>query len=271
MANYKGYFKDKDGNSIVPAKAEILTVDDIVCKNVLNKYLLMSQEAYTVDLGNNYKGYKLQLNPNTTYTLSIYYNDWVMSGAWIYRLFDSNKNSLIILQSDGISSNDRTYTFTTNSTGIVYFGSLYGGHADRLPKFLSTIDIQLEEGLFATTVAEHKEFSNKQIYSTEEQMIGTWKDGKTLYRKTININMPNGVTQRHNLYDTGLNNIITRKIYGVMYVNANVFPLPMYNLIVNESCLISAANSGSSIDIELNCDFSNYTADITIEYTKTTD
>ena len=107
-------------------------------------------------------------------------------------------------------------------------------------------------------------------YSTEEQVIGTWM-GKPLYRKVININMPNGTTQRHNLYNTGLSGIITRKIYGTMYVSGHMFPLPMYNLIVNESCLIYTTNNGESIDVELNCDFSNYTADIILEYTKIND
>ena len=34
----------------------------------------------------------------------------------------------------------------------------------------------------------------KQTYSTEEQVIGTWTNGKPLYRKVISTTLPNGST-----------------------------------------------------------------------------
>lgn len=46
--------------------------------------------------------------------------------------------------------------------------------------------------------------ANKQIYSTEEARIGTWIDGKPLYKKTVefNIDGANGeITKSHNIQD----------------------------------------------------------------------
>lgn len=42
---------------------------------------------------------------------------------------------------------------------------------------------------------------NKQIYSTEEVKIGTWIDGKTLYKKTIefDINASGQIIKNHNI------------------------------------------------------------------------
>ena len=43
--------------------------------------------------------------------------------------------------------------------------------------------------------------ANKQIYSTEEVKIGTWIDGKTLYKKTIefDINANGQIIKNHNI------------------------------------------------------------------------
>lgn len=134
-----------------------IIVDDVVCKNVLNKELLMNESNYTESLNDNYKGFKLNLKPNTTYTLGCYYYSYVMDGAWECRLFDANKNLVEGIQSSHITKDTVIRTFTTDSTGVMYIGILYG-KTERLINFFSAIDIQIEEGRTATTPINHKDF-----------------------------------------------------------------------------------------------------------------
>lgn len=275
MANYKGYFQDKDGNSIVPSKAEILTVDDIVCKNLMPIF----------NYNKTIYGISFTVNNDNSITLkgtATDYADFYLINSWGSNSIFKTLNGTYTL-SLGINNPDIIFYLVNVTTVVTYTTSQITKNftnqditcamirVNKGATVDTTVYPQLEKGPIKTNHIGYKEFNNKQTYHSYEHVIGTWVDGKTLYRKVINLNMPNGLTERFNEYDTGLNNIITRKIYGVMYVQGNVFPLPIYNLINGESCLISTQNGGKYINIELNCDYSNYNADIIIEYTKTTD
>lgn len=104
-------------------------------------------------------------------------------------------------------------------------------------------------------------------YSTEEQRIGSWIDGKPLYRKIVYINQ----TISH---DTNINHNIANiskitKLYGVAKSGSNIIPLPyshyntVYNmaLLCNETAILFRPGTSQSIN-------ETY---IYIEYTKTTD
>lgn len=107
-------------------------------------------------------------------------------------------------------------------------------------------------------------------YSTTEQVIGTWVDGKPLYRKTLNcgagpnngiVYTPLNVTgaRVHNLYGTGINSA-----GGALPVNS-VRPVDG----INSS--IGAYYNGAQIAIESGTDRSGHTFYITVEYTKASD
>lgn len=108
-------------------------------------------------------------------------------------------------------------------------------------------------------------------YSTSEQVVGTWRDGKTLYRKVINFgNLPNSTNKE---VVTGLtSNESVKTIRGYCYLtNGSVLPLPYVT--TSASYNISCNYNGSTYKIQIGTgsDRSSAVADIIIEYTKTVD
>ena len=113
------------------------------------------------------------------------------------------------------------------------------------------------------------EYLNELLtYSTEEKVVGTWIDGKPLYRKTVNFGaLPNNTTKgiTHNIQN--LNEIIklwgfarsSQSRGGITLPHATTTPISLY-------C------DDTYIGVKAFLDASVYTeAYINIEYTKTTD
>lgn len=151
-------------------------------------------------------------------------------------------------------------------------------------------DIQLEQGTTATTYEPYvedkiyiknnndvyEEFIKKQeeIYSIEEQRIGTWIDGKTIYRKTII-----DTTFRTDFYPIANNIKQFVNQYGYVqrkdYPNSGQFINSRAG--TNMSIQFLASNIDSGIQIDWGSNWKeNYSTlfdkiIITVEYTKTTD
>ena len=114
---------------------------------------------------------------------------------------------------------------------------------------------------------------NDRTYSTTEQVIGKWYNGKPLYRKVISIgNLPNSTTKA---VETGLTinstHCIVTKIYGVAnYSNGITLPLPFCSEATGASVVININNS-NQLNITTGTDRSAATGYIILEYYKTTD
>lgn len=111
---------------------------------------------------------------------------------------------------------------------------------------------------------------NKHNYSTEEQVIGTWIDGKPLYRKTIKIE---NVTASSHVDLTSLNieNLCANKIRGNETQYGIIFGNFCWN---NGSKAFFTQYSPFGNDSNLYYNLSNVSfsyLEFTIEYTKTTD
>ena len=114
----------------------------------------------------------------------------------------------------------------------------------------------------------------KDTYSTEEQVIGTWIDGKPLYRKVINaiptISNSNyqTVTIAHNIND--LKNI--HKCNGFLHNNGNTqtYILPT-DTSATQTIGIREINNTNIVVYSKNDTWSGWIAEIILEYTKTTD
>jgi hypothetical protein len=112
--------------------------------------------------------------------------------------------------------------------------------------------------------------NNLETYSTTEQRIGTWINGKPLYRKVINFGaLPNNTTKNvaHNIANLG--EVIN--VSGSAKSGSNYYPIPLQykgsDSNFNVECLVNA----SSVSMNSNTDRSSYSAYVIIEYTKTTD
>lgn len=118
--------------------------------------------------------------------------------------------------------------------------------------------------------------SSKEVYSTEEQRIGTWIDGKPLYRLTISTTIFTGTSRSAVIYyksdNTALNFETVTRFYGAIKGTKNTFgDINYYYTNTDWVCskvwpaYISVTSSASS-PFEANTPIT-----ISIEYTKTTD
>lgn len=125
--------------------------------------------------------------------------------------------------------------------------------------------------------------SSEEVYSTEETRIGTWIDGKPLYRKVLVGEVTNVNATYVSIYDNFLpeKNLIFAKgrvmFDGVGDVSTKVFSLfpayPHQNVLhTGNNCMVSL--SLSSIETNLFISYKTawpFSYEISIEYTKTTD
>jgi hypothetical protein len=147
-------------------------------------------------------------------------------------------------------------------------------------------DIQIERGETAT---EYEEYVDKkiytkndndvyekfydetdtEIYSLNERKIGTWVDGKPLYRKTFYFK--NFTLQSDVITSTGISNIKrVLNIYGNTYNGTYSVPINFYNAPLGSMYNHYAFFRHSDNSIWFNF-FWGTEAYITLEYTKTTD
>lgn len=102
------------------------------------------------------------------------------------------------------------------------------------------------------------------IYSTTEQAIGTWIDGKPIYRKVI-VDTTNNTDYS---ITHGISNIdqITC-VYGICDDDTNFIP---FGFSANTDYAFASATK-TNILIRVASEYADYTKNIIIEYTKTTD
>nr|DAI65585.1 MAG TPA: hypothetical protein [Caudoviricetes sp.] len=263
-------------------------------KNVFNSYNIQtkypnaklntkSNNSFSItNIGNwAYALLNLNLKPNTIYTLSadVTNSNGAYCGFYIDNNIDGCKN--------GNKSFKSVITFTTDETGVQnVFAYVNRSATTTASTYTVTFNnVQLEQGSKATSYEAYiepqifvrnsngvyEEFikKNEEVYSTEEQKIGTWIDGKPLYRKTIisNFEVP-FVTQvtsydiRHNISN------IDKVVYAEMTDGLKHIP----NLSMSGGTTTIDYVSSTMIEIRyINDSWSQRNWYITLEYTKTTD
>ena len=107
-------------------------------------------------------------------------------------------------------------------------------------------------------------------FSTSEQAIGKWIDGKTIYQKTINCGaLPNATSKS---VSTGLSNVKTIDFFGYAYQPANGAIQPINRAETttgNGAIVINVKNNGASVEIYCSTDRSGFTeCYVTLQYTK---
>lgn len=119
--------------------------------------------------------------------------------------------------------------------------------------------------------ALNEKITKSSTYSTDEQAVGTWIDGKTIYRKVINFGiLPNATSKLvpHNI--SNLKNFV--KIEGIAIRDDNFAQmLPLVYRGIDTEYNTSLAVTNTQISIICDNDRTNFTAYVTLEYTKTTD
>ena len=235
--------------------------------NILSGYLLSEDGAIT---------------QNATYFVSAEYipvlaeTDIVVSSAItdIYRIAEYDNNKNLIKRTFNDNPSTRYKIKTTSTTAYI-----------KISCTLAQVDnIQVEQNSEATKYEAYiepkiyvlnnndvyEEFISKEDtldkYSTAEQKIGTWIDGKTIYRKVINLgNLPNNTTKTVKTGINGFADTIT-SLKGMAIGNYS-FPLPF---VAENWISMYAGNEATEIIINCVGDRSNFTGYAIIEYTKRT-
>ena len=117
-----------------------------------------------------------------------------------------------------------------------------------------------------------KELNEKLNYSTEEKVVGTWINGKPIYRKVVQYNKPSTGGVNINLSDFGITNVEN------IWLNHNSFLKSVNNEYkpvnnVEATNIFSYCNFPSTTQMRLNTNNGYLTGmwNLIIEYTKTTD
>ena len=112
--------------------------------------------------------------------------------------------------------------------------------------------------------------TNANAYSTSETVIGTWIDGKPIYRKTVNTGaLPSagGKVINHNISNIDY----VTKIIGTAYRNTDNIFLPLPHATYDNTA-VSCYCDKTAITIVVYTDRSAFQESyVTLEYTKTTD
>ena len=220
----------------------------------------------------------IYVKPNTTYTLKISKSN---NQIVIYYYSASGYMDLAFVQ------NTDTYTFTTpancvkinfrlSGQGISYTNTMLNEGSTALP---------YEPYVVPSIYVDNEEIYNQNImnYSTTEQRIGTWIDGKPLYRKVIQTKMPT-VTGSSRVYKyidcdslnieqiTNISGVVNQDKYAIWPIPyGNPTTSPALAAFLYYKCNVQEEGK-NSITISSNVNWlNNCDAFITIEYTKTTD
>ena len=254
-----------------------VVVDSIKTKNLLDtaKFVAGSSSVSILDAKNgtleiqSTSGYYSQANQtislkaNTTYTIS--YNGVAeQTGSAVVCAIRNLADTATIARQEG--SGDKTLTFTTTENGAIIRFMVTAETNTGKTKYTN---IQLEEGSIATTYTPYQELNNQEVYSTGETRIGTWIDGKPLYRKVISSTTPSQVNTGTNIYNANSLNIDR-------IVNLSFNFKGMYNEYATASNVIIMFTRLSGTDRQIACtctlaDYCNKPFYFILEYTKSTD
>lgn len=122
--------------------------------------------------------------PAGTYTISgeITGDDAIDS---LIQFYDDNDNLVNSVSLEHNISTHQTFQLSNDCKIVrVYSNDSYESSLNKIAIFEN---MQLELGDTVTDYAERKEFCSTQIYSTDETVIGTWINGKPIYRKVVSV------------------------------------------------------------------------------------
>ena len=140
-------------------------------------------------------------------------------------------------------------------------------HGESLP-IGSEIDF---EGQVADIPIGWEEVEDKgEIYSTTETRVGTWIDGKPLYRKVVDLgNLPNNAQKTVVANTSNLELCITCRGMAYNLTSGNFFPIPRGT--TGGNFMIEYYKPDDVVAVRTTDDRTSFKGIAIIEYTKTTD
>lgn len=206
----------------------------------------------------------IPVTPNTTYYKTK--TDSVRS-----KFYDKNKNPLTNNYNDLDGSGD--FAFTTPENAYYLRVSMVAEYVDTL---------QIEQGSTGTTYEPYTrkiytkndnggyekfyDETNREVYSTSEQRIGTWIDGKTLYRRVYDCGNLGAAGTKET--PTNLSNVNYVDWEGVALASGGGTAYPYKMAVTGNDYGVKAEIADNKIRIKTVVDLYDYTGYVTILYTK---
>lgn len=246
----------------------IARVSNVVSRNLANADNYVIGHISTtgaIEFNNDWAYTKVLVEPNTQYTYQFTSNVAQQYEVAQYQ----NDGTFIVLNHGNFESGTQSFTFTTeNNAGYV----LVAWRND-----LNHSNIQVEKGSTATPYTPYlnmQELEKNSIinnYSTGEQVIGTWIDGKPLYRKVIQpviviganaiVSVPHGISN--------LSQVL--KVDATLFWGNKTYPFPAIYEDLSKQVAINYIDSTNVYIKSFGENWSTQITTIILEYTKTTD
>ena len=203
-------------------------------------------------------------------------------GTWTTRAFTANTSNGTFSITDFVLSlnNQNKYEFefrisdlfgqvtSSNSvdvgTPIMFVGQNSGSAAVGINKMPTQGTLDVEGDIYSngSKIGE--------TYSTSEIKVGTWINGKPIYRKTVNFGaLPNATTKSVAHGAANVEQVVS--VSGTFNNGSMAFFLPYTNPDGGGIYNIAIYRNGSNIAIQTGSDRTAYSGYATIEYTKSTD
>jgi len=233
-----------------------IVVDDVNCKNMYGPVItgiIMNNSGVETANSDWQSTLYIEVNSSTQYCYSYTTNN-PQSVMGLVTEYDSSKT---FIRQTVVNTTPQTIT-TTSTTKYVRLSNRVD---------INMTNIQFELGSTATTYTPYKAFENQEIYSLGERKIGTWIDGKPIYRKVVGIgSLPNNTSKgvEHNISNLGY----------VVSVSGPVTNGSAYRFINSASTnssvgIIEGFADATYIYIRDNANLSDYSGYAILEYTKT--
>lgn len=186
----------------------------------------------------------------------------------------------------GVSNIDKVISchgYAYSSSAVLFIQSVWGADPEsNIGAYYSNGNIKIVTGAdrsaytgyvtiqYTKTTDATVNIGTGNDYSTDEQIIGTWIDGKPLYQKTLLVGqLPNNTTKAVPHGVANLKRIIYFEGYGF---HPSGVCVPLQRATNTASDAVSMWQDGANINVLTSIDYSSYTESyITIRYTKTTD
>lgn len=229
------------------------------------------ETARTMNFGNTYYGgvchFDGILYPDWDYIAS--YNGETLTGEWLSDRDEYTAGTTPTNGAEVVYKTTPTQVRVTPPANL----NLTDDYPIEYNGYMATINYQPKD----TVLEEAKNYTNQEIaklvphvYSTLEEKVGAWIDGKPIYQITINCGLLwNSMTKT---IDTQIVVDKVIKIDGVAISSTNIINLPHVGAGSGDGHvalnLNKDANNKLSISITSNSDRTSYTGYVTIQYTK---
>lgn len=211
----------QNGSNISLDLGSEVVVDSIRSKNMFDKGDITTGLTYTntgttIGLTETFVQYTyIPVKPNTKYTIGTT-TDYTSETNYRLQILEYNSSKTFIKRNQGLR---RTYTITT--TANTYFVRLGAST-------ITKDQLQFEESDTQTTYAPYQNLTGQEIYSTGETVIGTWIDGKTLYRKVVSdtVSTTNGTWKDFNPFSSNEIDTIVSLVGTFTYASGATVSIP---------------------------------------------